>query len=311
MLKFIRYTFLFLIVFLFCSWGFHAHRTINRHAVYLLPPEMNSFFLDHIKEIEERSVLPDKRRYVDSTESCKHYIDIDLYGETPFDSVPSFWFDAKEKFTEDTLKERGILPWVIYWEYKDLVHAMDSGTVEDVINHAADLGHYVADACVPLHTTSNYNGQFTNQKGIHSLWESRIPESFSGDYDFYIGKFVHLRNPLNFSWILVEESFALVDSTLHLEKQLSKKYKEDGKYRFKLKNGKASRDYSYEFVSDYNMILNGMVERRMQRAIHALASFWYSAWVEARMPNLTKLSLSDEQSRRNKLTGKSSKQTNE
>ena len=131
MLKFIRYTFLFLIVFLFCSWGFHAHRTINRHAVYLLPPEMNSFFLDHIKEIEERSVLPDKRRYVDSTESCKHYIDIDLYGENPFDSVPSFWFDAKEKFTEDTLKERGILPWVIYWEYKDLVHAMDSGTVED------------------------------------------------------------------------------------------------------------------------------------------------------------------------------------
>ena len=39
--------------------------------------------------------------------------------------------------------------------------------------------------------------------------------------------------------------------------------------------------------------------------------FWYSAWVEAGMPNLTKLSLSDEQSRRNKLTGKSSKQTNE
>jgi hypothetical protein len=38
------------------------------------------------------------------------------------------------------------------------------------------LGHYIGDAHVPLHTTSNYNGQKTNQHGIHGLWESRIPE---------------------------------------------------------------------------------------------------------------------------------------
>lgn len=101
----------------------------------------------------------DKRRYLIKDEACRHYIDLDLYGFSPLDSIPVFWALAKEKFSVDTLKERGILPWVIYWEYNKLVWAMDSGTIQDVILIASDLGHYVADACVPLHTTHNYNGQ--------------------------------------------------------------------------------------------------------------------------------------------------------
>lgn len=289
MLKCMRFILLLSIVFLFCSWGFHAHRTINRSAVYLLPPDLSVFFQDHIDEIEERSVLADKRRYVDTTESYKHYIDLDLFSQSSADSIPMHWMQAKQKYSEDTLNERGILPWVIYWEYKKLVHAMDSGSIDAVLRHASDIGHYVADACVPLHTTSNYNGQFTDQKGIHSLWETHIPKSFSVDYDYYIGKVVHLANPLKFSWMLVNESHALVDSTLALEKQLSENYKENGKYRFKHNNGKAGRDYTSEYVRDYNSCLNGMVERRMQRSINALASLWYSAWIEAGLPDLTKL----------------------
>jgi len=285
----VRHFVLTLLIFLFYSWGFHAHKTINKTAVYLLPAQLSPFFIKHIDEIEQRSVSADKRRYVDSTEAIKHYIDIDLYGENPFDSIPDHWMDAKQKYTQDTLFERGILPWVIFWEYKKLVNAMDSGSQASVIRHASDLGHYVADACVPLHTTSNYNGQFTHQKGIHSLWETRIPESFSGDYEYYIGNVVHLPNPLKFSWILVKESHALIDSTLSLEKRLSDHYKEDGKYRFKIKNGQIGREYSKEYVNDYNLCLDGMVERRLQRAIRALASFWYSAWIEAGMPDLTKI----------------------
>ncbi len=289
MIKRVRHFVLTLLTFIFYSWGFHAHKTINRTAVFLLPPELSSFFIKYIDEIEERSVSADKRRYVDSTEAIKHYIDVDLYGENPFDAIPTYWLQAKQKYTEDTLNERGVLPWVIYWEYKKLVNAMDSGSVEAVVRHASDLGHYVADACVPLHTTSNYNGQLTHQEGIHALWETHIPKSYSGDYEYYIGKDRHLPNPLKFSWILVKESHTLVDSTLSLEKQLSENYKEDGKFRFKYKNGQAGREYTSEYVNDYNIALDGMVERRMQRAIKALASFWYSAWVEAGMPDLSKL----------------------
>ena len=32
------------------------------------------------------------------------------------------------------------------------------------MKYSAEIGHYIADAHVPLHANSNHNGQFTNQK---------------------------------------------------------------------------------------------------------------------------------------------------
>ena len=97
MIKLIRLFVCSSLFLLLCSWGFYAHKSINKHAVYALPSEMNSFFIHHIYDLEQRSVNADKRRYIDYSEACKHYIDIDLYGVNPFDSVPITWFDAKEK----------------------------------------------------------------------------------------------------------------------------------------------------------------------------------------------------------------------
>ena len=289
MIKFIRYSFLVFSVFIFGSCGFHAHKTINRNAVYMLPLELSTFFINHIDQIEAKSVNADKRRYTDSKEACKHYIDLDLYGSTPFNSIPKQWYDAKIHFTLDTLKSRGILPWVIQWEYNKLVWAMDSGTLEDVIKSAADLGHYVADACVPLHTTSNYDGQFTNQKGIHALWESRIPELFSSDYDYFIGNAVYLDSTLNFAWSLIKESNALVNATLNVEREVSMNFTEDEKYRLDTHNGKIIHQYTNEFISHYNFALDSMVEHRLQRSIFAISSLWYSAWVDSGQPDLHKL----------------------
>ena len=180
--------------------------------------------------------------------------------------------------------------WVIYWDYHKLIAAMDTVSVKGVVKYAADLGNYVADACVPLHTTYNYNynGQHTNQDGIHSLWESKIPELVN-NYDHYIGKTVYLDRSLRFSWSLIRESFELVDTTLTLEKNLSQTYLEDNKYMPFTKNYEMTQQYSLEYILDYNDILNGMVDKRMKRAVFATASFWYSAWVDSGQPDLMKL----------------------
>lgn len=37
-------------------------------------------------------------------------------------------------------------------------------------------------------------------------------------------------------------------------------------------------------------MLKGMIERRMRAAMYAVASFWYTAWVDAGQPSLTQLS---------------------
>ena len=120
-------------------------------------------------------------------EAPRHYIDIDHYGQNPFQVMPRKWTDAVEKFSEDTLLTYGIVPWHIQTVYNRLVKVFEEKDIDYILKNSADLGHYVSDAHVPLHTTENYNGQLTNQKGIHAFWESRLPELFPDNYDYLVG----------------------------------------------------------------------------------------------------------------------------
>jgi len=49
------------------------------------------------------------------------------------------------------------------------------------------------------------------------------------------------------------------------------------------------RQYSSDYTIAYNKKLSGMAERRMRQAIFAVASFWYTAWVNAGQPDLSGL----------------------
>ena len=62
------------------KWGFYAHMTINKIAVFTLPAEMIGFYKHHLTYITENAVNPDKRRYAIKEEAPRHYIDLDVYG---------------------------------------------------------------------------------------------------------------------------------------------------------------------------------------------------------------------------------------
>lgn len=268
-------------------WGFYGHKSINRVAVYTLPTELAGFYKEHIEYVTSHAVDPDMRRYAVKEEAPRHYIDIDHYGDKPFDAVPREWKDAVEKFTEDTLQAYGIVPWHVERMYKRLVSAFKKKDIGYILKTSADLGHYIGDAHVPLHTTENYNGQLTNQKGIHGFWESRLPELYAEDYDFFVGKAVFIKDPLNFIWDEVEKSHAAVDSVLHFERDLTNTFPSDRKYAFEEKGASVMKTYSRDFSQEYHVMLDGMVERRMRKAIIAVGSYWYSAWVEAGKPDLS------------------------
>jgi hypothetical protein len=182
------------------AWGFYGHKRINRMACFTLPPEMFPFFKRHIDFISDHAVDPDRRRYAVEGEAQRHYIDIDHYrhhGHDPFEHVPRRWKDAVAKLSEDTLQAYGIVPWHIEVMYFRLVQAFQRGDVDRILRNATELGHYIGDAHVPLHTTENYNGQLTNQHGIHAFWESRIPELSAESYDHLVGRAVYLSKPLD------------------------------------------------------------------------------------------------------------------
>ncbi|MBY0245070.1 MAG: S1/P1 Nuclease [Sphingobacteriaceae bacterium] len=280
--------FLMLAILLICgSWGFFGHQKINNLAVYTLPSGLISFYKINQKYITEHAADPDKRRYADTAEAPRHYLDVENY-EKNIDSIPFIWKDAVNKYGLKKLNKSGILPWHIQRTYYNLVKAFKDLDSLKILKYSSDLGHYIGDAHVPLHTTENHNGQLTNQVGIHGFWESRIPELFHSNYNFWVGKAEYIENPLQKSWQIIKNSHSLVDSTLVLEMKLSKSFDSDKKFSFSERNnGLVMKQYSLEYSKAYQDALNGMVERQMRASIIAIGSYWYSAWIDAGQPKLT------------------------
>lgn len=283
---FIIYCLAVVLVVTLSSWGFHAHRVINRSAVYTLPTSLAHFYKLHIEFISENSVNPDKRRYVSPNEAERHFIDIDTYGPNPFDSIPKRWEDAVAKFSEDSLRKHGIVPWQIHLSYYQLVEAFKKRNIDQVLRISADIGHYIADAHSPLHTTQNYNGQLSGQEGIHGFWESRLPELFSHQYNYFVGRASYIEQPLSYAWKIVEDSSRLTDTLLFAEKILNESTSPDQKFIYEIRNNTLIRTYSKGYSTEYHQALNGMVEKQMQKSVHAIGSFWYSAWIDAGQPAL-------------------------
>ena len=274
----------------FC-WGFYAHKKINYYAVFLLPPQMLLFYKPHIDFITEHATDPDKRRYAVASEGARHYIDIDHYGKYPFEELPHQWKDAVEKFGEDTLVTYGIVPWHIPTVLARLTKAFKEKNFSSILKISTEIGHYIADAHVPLHASENHNGQLTDQKGIHAFWESRVPELLAEkNFDFFIGKAQYIKEPEKFIWERVLESANAADSVLKFEKKLSMQFPGDKKFAFEKRNNTVIKQYSSDYTIAYDKMLNGMIERRMRQSIFAIASFWYTAWINAGQPDLSSLS---------------------
>jgi len=270
------------------GWGFFAHQRINRLAVFTLPPSMIGFYKKNITFITEAAINPDRRRFSVPDEAPRHYIDLDHYGDSAFATMPRFWQSAVSQYSEDTLKAYGIVPWHVNTMYYRLRDAFLLRDPERILKISAEMGHYIADANVPLHTTENYNGQLTGQEGIHGFWESRLPELFSNDYDFFVGKAEYLQDPQRAVWKNIEEAHVDVNFLLAEEKLLAEKFKER-KYSFETKGRQTVKVYSREYSKAFHRVLDGMVERRMRAAIKMIGDFWYTAWVDAGQPDLKSL----------------------
>ena len=167
-----------------------------------------------------------------------------------------------------------------------LTEAFKVKDINKILYLSADIGHYIGDLHVPLHSTENYDGQFTNQSGIHALWESRLPELYSHQYDFFVGRASLLPDFNAAIWRTFGESFASKDSVFRFEKEATLKFGDAKKYIIETKGNQPSKQYSEPFCNYYHSLLNGMVERRMQQSILMVGSVWLTAWAEAGQPKL-------------------------
>jgi S1/P1 Nuclease len=280
--------------FISLSWGIVGHERINKAAVMLLPKPLQSFFYNHIDFITQESTVPDLRKSVlnDKAEGPRHYFDMENFGA--IDSFPKTMEATKKKYDDKFLSKNGILPWYIQEMMVKLTKAFKDKKKTEILFIASDLAHYIGDAHMPLHTSDNHDGQNTNQKGIHALWESRLPELFVNNYNLYVGETQYIENIDKATWDIIFDTHSLVEPLLAADKQLrlstpeNKMYETDAQGNF-VKSKYNTNIYSNNYATSFHTALNGMVEKQMKKAITATASFWYTAWFNAGKPDLSDL----------------------
>jgi hypothetical protein len=287
------------IIVVFSGWGFLVHRTVNQLAVYQLPEPLQPFFYENMEYLVKNAVRPDLRRSFDTSEAPKHYIDAEMYGDSAMWKMPQSWNKAVEKFSKDTLDEYGYVPYWITAMKEKLTNAFRKRNRDSILYYAADIGHYIGDAHVPLHTTENYDGQLTNQKGLHNLWEATVPELMIDQYQLYSKhKAKYLNDPAAAIWRTVRSSFVMLPNVFNQETEASKGFTDSTKYRKQIRNGREVKVYTSDFAKEYGKRLGKTVNQRLLQASNQIADFWYTSWVDGGKPDLNQLlkqPLSEEQ----------------
>lgn len=270
-----------------CSWGFLVHRTTEQLAIYQLPKKLQPFFYQNKVALVKESVQPDQRRNSDNTEAPKHFIDLEMYGDSAAWRMPQQWDDAVAKYSADSLKKYGYLPyWIVAMQQK-LSNAFRSGNADSITFYAADLAHYIGDANVPLHTTVNYDGQLTAQKGLHSLWESMIPELELSDYNLnahYRARYIG--NKEEVIWQAIQRSYGLLPALFLQEREASDSFTDATKYRVQVRNGRETKSYTAAFARAYSRRLAPSINQQLLNSSRMIADFWYSAWIDAGRPDV-------------------------
>lgn len=277
-----------LFVIFLSSWGMWGHYAINQSAIFSLPQPVAQFFYSHIDFISEGGNLPDVRKYShlkDKAENPRHFIDIEDFGNIPFDSIRT------RKWDEKSLQKWGNLPWFMSDTYKSLVNSMKTGRRTETLFSAAELGHYIADAHMPLHTSSNHDGQLTNQRGIHAHWEALLVERYAKSYNLKVAPATYITNVDAEIWNIIRDTHSLVDTLLAIDRKLRSEFPAEQLYE-KDKDGKVVKNKfgQWVFTKEYSELLhkslNGMVEKQMRKSIQQVSNFWYTAWVDAGKPDL-------------------------
>lgn len=272
------------------SWGFLVHRTVAQLAIYELPSSMRNFFWKNKDSIVSQSIRPDVRRNTDKNEFPRHFIDLENYGDSAAWKMPLTKSAALQIYSLDTLHKYGYVPYVVQDVLQQLTDAFRKGDKDSILFYAIDLCHYIGDANVPLHTSNNFDGQLTGQRGLHALWESTVPDQLMNGYKLRDGhKAQYVVNPAASIWESVRRAHDLVQPLIDAERAASKEVPDSIKFQMVHRYGRDMKVYTAAFAKIYGVHLGSMVQDQLMHSSDQIADFWYTAWVNAGKPDLDNL----------------------
>ena len=206
----------------------------------------------------------------DPAEGPRHFLDIDIYGPYPFVELPHGYDDAVAKFGVEAVTKRGLATWRIADYTQLLSEAMKSGDAQKIVQIAGALAHYVEDIHMPLHVVKNYNGQLTNQHGVHQRFEDDMVDAYAEQIPLTPRMASEFKDPLEAAFDIVLDSYVYADNLLHADRRA--KLGED--------------TYGASYLEKLFRFSGWIAVQRMNDAATATASYWYTAWLRAGKPRL-------------------------
>jgi hypothetical protein len=268
----ITFTFLALSLWLILSsWGSVGHRIINQHAPASFPSGMNFLRASWTTILADNASVADDRKAWDDTEAPKHYIDIDNYNEfIQYGKIPMTEDSVLDIYGISFLMDNGIIPWATIATFDSVKACFQRNDFDKASLFAADLGHYIGDGHMPLHITRNYDGQYTNQDGVHSRYETHMIGTYNTDIIYSDDPAQFIEDVPGFIFTYLYYDYKFKDSVLLADE-----------YATSLAGNTHSSVY-YQALWDRTGTFTTAL---FKNASWSLASLIYTAWMEAGSPD--------------------------
>ncbi|MDR3665285.1 MAG: T9SS type A sorting domain-containing protein [Ignavibacteriaceae bacterium] len=258
------------LVLMFAGWGATGHKIINGNIVNLFPSTMNfpstwgPFLVAHASD-------PDNRKGSDPTESPRHFIDIDIYPEfVANDSINQNYDAFVALHGSSAVIKNGIVPWaIVRWE-DSLKRAFQSGNWPMAMQLSADLGHYVGDGHQPLHCTQNYDGEMTNQSGVHSRYETTLLGQYQNLIVYTNDSASYVSDVSSYAFNFIYQSNKDVDTVLYADS---------------VAHAVAGSTSGTVYLQKFWDLCGNQMIQLIKNSSKAAADFIYTAWVDAGSPN--------------------------
>ena len=276
------------------AWGFSAHKFIVDRAIALLPAEIRPLFEQHRSEVVERAIDPDTWIIAGwEEERPHHFVDMDTpgFGRYPFNELPRDYTAALAKFGAAKMRDAGTLPWTTEYVYGSLRRAFEAyprrgnfgpNAHLEVILFSAWLAHYASDAHVPLHGVANYDGQMTQQWGVHSRWEATMFERYLNQLSLSPKPIAPITDPRGFVFNALLQDYQLAQTVLKSDRDAI-----------------GNRDvYDDAYYQSFFAANKSIMEQRLNDAISAVAAMIAGAWEAAGRPEMSPNLSSQPQRRR-------------
>ncbi len=246
------------------GWNDVGRRLYMEKAIEALPKPLKGFYETHKVSLAE--AISDPSRF------GRAIFEVDRLEPFPFADLPTNRELAVRKYGEETLKEAGDVPWRLIESYQALVESFRKSDFKAAVTHSEEIAFLVGELYVPLNVSKSGDGEPTGQQGLRERFDSRLMEAFGEKLKIDPPSAVFLDRPAEYAVSIPLKSFIFVDNILYFD-YLSRK---------------GVQSYDRFYYEGMWLRARPVTEQLLAGAAQDAASFWYTAWVEARKPELPK-----------------------